>query len=136
MKITLIGKVRYSEDNLYKVTYDKPTKYICEHCREKKGKISFIEVNRKVKNPKPGDGIGWCKICADTLDVGEDTPKKNFKNGQTVYYIGGFRGENKVYCKFLWATSDEYAVVELTQSDKSKIRLDLEFDKLFSDESP
>lgn len=73
MKIELIGKIRYSESNLYKVTYDKPTKYFCEHCREKKGKISFIEVNNKVENPKPGDGVGWCKICSDKYAVVEVT---------------------------------------------------------------
>lgn len=133
MKIELIGKIRYSESNLYKVTYDKPTKYFCEHCREKKGKISFIEVHNKVENPKPGDGVGWCKICADCCDVGEDTPKNNFKKGQKVYYIGWC--DNKVYCEFLYAMSDKYAVVEITREDKSKYELNLEFDYIFSDES-
>jgi len=101
MTVTLVGRVRYSDTSLYKVSYDKPTKYFCEHCREKKGKISFIEVNSDVKNPKPGDGIGWCKECTYSLDLGEDTPTKSFKKGQKVYYLGW--NDTKIYCQFLFA---------------------------------
>jgi len=67
MTVTLIGQIGYSERNLYKVIYDKPTKYVCEHCREKKGKVSFIEVNKNVKHPEPVDGIGWCKQCTYSI---------------------------------------------------------------------
>jgi hypothetical protein len=132
MKVTLIGKVRYSDDSLYKVSYDKPTKYFCEHCREKKGKVSFIEVSNTVKNPKPGDGIGWCKDCTYSIDIGEDTPTKSFKKGQKVYYLGW--NDTKIYCKFLFTLSDDYCRIELKQSDGSLVKMDMKFEDVFSDE--
>ena len=79
MKIELIGKIRYEDSNLWKFSYDKPTKYFCEHCRERKGKVSYATVNTSVKNVEPGDGVGWCKECTYSFDVGEDAPKKNLK---------------------------------------------------------
>jgi hypothetical protein len=44
--------------------------------------------------------------------------------------------DNKVYCEFLYAMSDKYAVVEVTQKDKSTYELSLKFDDIFSDENP
>jgi hypothetical protein len=129
MKVKLIGKIRYSCDSLYKVTHDKPIKYFCEHCREKRGKVLFIET--EIENPKPGDGTNWCKMCADTLDVGEDTPAKPFKRGQAVYYEGW--GGNKVYCKFIAAISDDYCVIEVSRPDGSSYTIEMEFEDLFSD---
>jgi len=134
MKIKFIGKVRYSDDSLYKVSYDKPTKYFCEHCREKKGKVSFIEVSNTVKNPKPGDGIGWCKECTYSLDLGEDTPTKSFKKGQKVYYLGW--NDTKIYCQFLFALSDNHCCVMMTGQDGTVHKMDFKFEDIFSDETP
>ena len=134
MKIKFIGKVRYSDTSLYKVSYDKPTKYFCEHCREKKGKVSFIEVSNTVKNPKPGDGIGWCKDCTYSIDLGEDTPAKPFKKGQKVYYLGW--NDTKVYCEFLFASSDNHCCVMMKGQDGTDHKMDFKFEDIFSDETP